>query len=516
VANLLLARGLSRARDTALRLALGASRGRLIRQLLAESLLLSLTGGVLGVAVAWWTVDGLLGFLSDINTSQFNAAPDLRVLGFNLVLAILVGVGFGLLPALRSTRPDLAPVLKDQAASVSTSAAQSRLRKALIVAQVAFTVLLLTCAGLFAKSLAGLRGVALGLDTGSVVRFSVSPHLNGYDTARSAGFHRSLHESLLSLPGVRSAGFAEVPVFANSTSGAGLTIEGYTPAPNEDTHPSINWISAGYFTTLGIPLRSGREILDSDGAEAPKVCVVNDAFAEHFFKGKSPLGYKLAFGTGTAIKPDIAIVGVVADSKHSSVRSKAGPFVYFAFSQRTRVGEMTHYARTGVDPETLMTSIRDRVRRLDPNVPVIAMKTLEDQVQDNIGNDRLMTALAVAFAALAALLAAIGIYGVMAYNVARRTREIGIRVALGALPWRIRTMVLREVLLMAAAGILLGLPAAFALGGGVEAMLYGVKGRDAAVAGGAAICVLAVAFAAGYLPARRATAINPLKALRHE
>jgi predicted permease len=516
VANLLLARGLSRARDTALRLALGASRARLIRQLLLESVLLSLTGGFLGVAVAYWTVNGLLAYLTDINTSQFHAAPDLRVLAFNFALAMFVGVAFGLLPALRSTRPDLAPILKDQAASASASAAQSRLRRFLIVGQVAFTALLLTCAGLFARSLMGLRGIALGVNTDSVVRFSVSPHLNGYDTNRTTTFHRRLHESLASLPGVSSAGFAEVPIFANSTSGAGFTIEGYTPAPNEDTHPSTNWISPGYFSTLGIPLRSGREILDSDGVDAPKVCVVNDAFARRFFQGKSPLGYKVAFGTGNRIKPDIEIVGVVADSKHSSVRSNTGPFVYLAFSQRTRVGEMTFYARASVEPEALMNSIRDRVRKLDPNIPVVDMKTLEAHVQDNIGNDRLMTALAVSFALLASLLAAIGIYGVMAYSVARRTREIGIRVALGALPTGIRKMVLKEVFAMALGGIAIGLPAALALGGLVESMLYGVKGRDATVATAAIVIVLAVAFAAGYFPARRATTIDPLKALRYE
>jgi predicted permease len=499
-----------------LRLALGASRALLVRQLLVESLLLSLFGGLLGVAVAYWTVAGLLRFLTDINTAQFSPAPDWRVLGFNFALALSIGIAFGLLPALRSTRPNLAPVLKDQAASVSAPAAQSRLRRALIIAQVAFTVVLLTCAGLFAKSLMGLRGVTLGLDSSSVIRFTIAPDLNGYTTSRAVAFHRSLRDSLVSLPGVHSAGFARIPIFANSSAGGGITIEGYTPAENEDTHPGFNSVSPGYFQTMGIPLRAGREILDSDGPDAPKVCLVNEAFANRYFKGRSPLGYKIALGTGNAIKPDIEIVGVVADSKHSSVRSNPGRYVYLAFAQQSRVGEMTFYARGAGDTGALMNAIRDRVRRLDAAVPVVEMKTLQAQIDDNIGNDRLLTSLAIAFAVLAALLAAMGIYGVMAYNVARRTREIGIRVALGARPSTIRFLVLREALMVASAGMLIGLPAAFALGRVIESMLFAVKGNDPAIWAVAAAGALLICCAAGYLPARRATRLDPLKALRYE
>jgi predicted permease len=278
----------------------------------------------------------------------------------------------------------------------------------------------------------------------------------------------------------------------------------------------MNWISPGYFATLGVPLRAGREILDSDGPGAPKVCLINEAFARRYFKGRNPLGYKIALGTGNSVKPDIQIVGVVSDSIHSSVRSRPGRYLYLAYGQQNRVGEMTFYARAAGDPTALMNAIRGRVRALDPDIPVVEMKTLERQIAESIGNDRLMTSLAVAFALLATLLAAIGIYGVMAYAVARRTREIGIRIALGARPSTIRRLVLREVGVMTAAGVVIGVPSAFALGRFVESMLYGVKGGDPAVIAAAVAGVMMVSLSAGYFPARRAIRISPLTALRHE
>jgi predicted permease len=465
--------------------------------------------------VAYWTTGALLGTLLP-PTGDFRATPDLRVLGFTAALSLVTGIVFGLLPALRTTRPDLAPVLKDQAASVSHSAGQSRLRKALIVAQVALTVLLLPTAGLFATSLVRLKAVSLGVDTTSVVRFTVAPHLNGYSTPRAVTFHRNLREALAAMPAVRSTGFAEVPIFDNSDAGAGVTIQGYTPAPDEDMHLFVNWVSPGYFTTLGVALIDGRDVADSDTADSPRVCWINESTARKYFAGRNPIGYRIALGSGSRVKLDIEIAGVFADSKHSNVREQPKHFAYFPYTQKPQVGEMTFYVRSAQEPVALMSSIRGAVRQLDPNLPVIEMKTLEQKIEDSLSNDRLMTSLASAFALLAALLAAVGIYGVMAYNVTRRTREIGIRVALGAPLATVRNLVLREVLWMTAIGIAIGLPAAYALGRFAETMLYGVKASDPLVASTAVAAVLLVALLAGWLPARRATRIDPLVALRYE
>jgi predicted permease len=517
VANLLLARGLARARDIAVRMAMGASRARLTGQLVTESLLLALAGGAAGIAVAYWSVDGLLRALPTwINPANFRATPDLRVLAFTFALSLATGMAFGLLPALRSTRLNLAPVLKDQATSVSSSAGHSRIRKALIVAQVAFTVMLLTTAGLFATSLARLNSVRLGMDTSSVVGFTVSPHLNGYSTPRAIAFHRGLRESLAALPAVRSAGFAEIPVFNDSDASAGMTIQGYTPAPDEDVGMAVNVVSPGYFTTLGIPLASGRDVAASDTAESPKVCWINETAVRKYFAGRNPLGYKIGFGRGDRVKPEIEIVGVVADSRHSTVREQLKPFEYFPYTQNPRVGVMTFYVKAAQDPVAMMNTIRTTVRQLDPNIPVVDMKTLERQIADSLTDDRLLSSLAAAFALLAALLAAVGIYGVMVYNVGRRTREIGIRVALGAPLGGVRNMVLREVVVLTALGVALGVPAAYALGRFTETMLYGVKPSDPLVTAGAVVAVGLVALLAGWLPARRAMRIDPLVALRYE
>jgi len=517
VANLLLARGAARQREIAVRMALGAWRWRLMRQFLLESLLLSLIGGAVGLVVAAWTIQGLVASIPP-SVGALGLSTDLnpRLLGFALALSTLTGLLFGVAPAARATRLNLEATLREQGSSVSGGLSSVRFRKALVVSQIVLTTVLLVGAGLFARSLNNLNRLDLGLRADHLIAFSVAPELNGYSPLRTIAFFDDLRQGIAALPGVRSVSAAEIPILTDSNSSSNVTIEGYQAQEHEDMNIYNNRIGPDYFAMMGIPLLGGREFTVADGAGGPKVAIINETAARRFFANRNPLGSHFAFGAGDKVRPDIEIVGVVKDSKHATVREEKRLFAYLPYAQKTELGRITFYARTDQDVASIAPSLRREVERRDSNLPIYDLKSLRRQADESLFNDRFLTFLSICFGLLAAALAAIGLYGVMAYTVTRRIREIGIRIALGATQGRMAWLILREVALLALAGLLAGVPLAFALGRAAESLLFGVKAGDPLIFAAASLLLALVALLGGYLPARRAAKVDPMVALRRE
>jgi putative ABC transport system permease protein len=414
---------------------------------------------------------------------------------------------------LRLSRVDPQTPLKEQSAAGGSST--TTIRKALIIAQVVLTTILLAGAGLFAQSLRNINQVNLGLVLDHVIQFSVPPELNGYNPAQTADLLERLRKRIATLPGVRSVSAAEGRVLANSSSGADITVEGYPDNPDEDTHTAENWISPDYFATMKIPLLSGREFRNSDTATSPKVVIINEKLARRYFAGRDPLGKHLIFKRGN-VTPDIEIVGIVKDSKHNDSRSEIVPFAYMPYTQEPKLGHATFYVRTSQDPQAMSNVLRATVAGVDANLPVFHMMTLTEQLNSTNFGERLMAILSSCMGLLAALLAAMGLYGVMAYMVARRTREIGIRMALGASRESVAWMILREVMRLTFSGLLLGVIGAVMAGHFAESELYGVKAYSPLVLGITVLMLVVVAALAGSLPARRAARVQPMIALRYE
>ncbi len=517
LASLLVARGEARQREIAVRMAMGAGRWRLIRQLLTESLLISLAGGSAGLVVGSWTLGALVSSVPDnIGASGLQGRFDYRVLAFALGLSVLTGILFGFLPALRSTRADLQTTLREQGANVFGGKSNVRLRKVLLVSQVALTVVLLASAGFFVRSLMNLKGQDLGVRTDHVMQFSVSPELNRYTPVQTVAFVDRLRESIGALPGVRSVSASEMALLANSDSYANITPEGFPMSEDTNTDVQQNWVGPNFFSTLGIPLIAGREFDNRDVSSAPKVAIVSERMARKFFNGQNPISRHFAFGSGNGVHPDIEIVGLVKDSKNTDLRQEIRPLVYIPYAQDTHQGNATFYVRTNVEPTAMASTLRKTVQNVDANLPVFDLKTLDQELDEIAFSERLLTFFSVCLGVLAALLAAIGLYGVMAYMVSRRTREIGIRMALGATQQNVAWLVLRENVRISAAGLGIGLVAAFAIGKLIESQLFGVKASNPLVFLAAAVLLSAVAFLAGWLPARRAAAVDPMVALRYE
>jgi predicted permease len=517
VANLMLARANGRQKEIAIRLAIGAGRAAIVRQLVVESLIIALAGGVVGLVVTNWTTAALLRLLPDDATGGWLAASlDWRTLGFCAALAIGTGLLFGLAPAIGSTRLDLAPALKEQSGSAAAGGAQAWLRKVFIVAQVALSLMLLVGAGLFGRSLFNLMNEDPGFRTEKLLRFSVDPSLNGYDVARGRVFYRELQQRLAALPGVRSVGGAFLGPFGSGRRAGNITVEGYRAKEDEYVGASQDALTPDYFRTMGTPLIAGREFTERDGAGAPKVAIVNQAFAKRYASAGNLLGKRLAFGAGDKVKLDWEIVGIVRDSKYGNLREQADPFIYVSSAQQDELERMTYFVRAMHDESNLGPEIRTLVRNMDANLPVFRMNLMEVQIADSIYRDRLIAILASAFGTLATLLAAIGLYGVVAFNVARRTAEMGLRMALGALPGDVLALVMKEVGLLVATGAFIGLAAAVALSRFIESQLFGMKANDPLVFSVATVVMALAAGLAGYIPARRASRIDPIRALRYE
>jgi predicted permease len=513
VANLLLARGSSRQKELAVRLALGAGRARLIRQLLVESMVLSLAGGALGLFVSAWLGKALIAALPFQDAAlTLRAEPDLRLGLFALALAFGTGALFGIVPALQSTRVAIASTLKNEAAAVIGGSAPFRFRRALVVAQIALSLLLLVGAGLFSRSLQNLRALDPGFQPERLVTFSVDPSRNGLDIAGQLAILGRIREALAAEPGVRSASIADLPFMTNSDNSATIKLPGYEPKDGEDMNPNFACVAPDFFETLGITVVAGRPITASDGPTTPKVAVVNESFARRYFGGQA-LGQRFGYGR----KPEtnnVEIVGIVKDGKAASLREDQRRFVFLPHAQRDVLGAMTYYVRTAGEPDALMGRVNAIVRGVDPDLPVSDLKTMRAQVRESLFVERMVAALSAAFGVLATLLAALGLYGVMAFAVALRTREIGIRMALGAQRRDVLRMVLRDVAILVAVGVALGLPGGYGIGRVVETQLFGLNARDPFTFAAATVTLLAVALLAGYIPARRAAQVDPMVALR--
>jgi putative ABC transport system permease protein len=517
VANLLLAKAAARQREFAIRSALGATSGRMMRQLLVESFLCAAGGGVLGLVLGVWIMNILTqAVVSEAGVQGIAASVDGSVLGFAAGATAVSALLFGLIPAWRATRTGVSQMLKDQGSTTSAGPAHVRFRKYLVAGQVAFTLLLLTGGALFSRTLWNLRKQNLGLSTENLITFSISPQLSGYSDAKTVALVDQLREKLGALPGVLGVGSSQIPVLTGTDMGTNITVEGRQNTDSDDPHVNFDAVSPTYFSTMRVPLLSGREFNIGDTTSNTKVAIINEAMAKDFFPKRNPLGVHIAMGSGNDVKPDIEIVGVVKDAKESHVRDADRPYFYRPYSQFGKLFGMSFYVRTQQDPLLIANSLREAVRGVDANLPVYELKTVERVVDEDLFAERVIAGLSAAFGGLAALLAALGIYGVLAYLVVQRTREIGIRVALGAAAGHVRGLVFKEVGWMVLAGTLVGLPMSYGLARLSESLLYGVHAGDFPVYASSLGVICLVAFVACYIPSRRATRIDPIVALRYE
>jgi predicted permease len=514
VANLLIARGFMRQKEIAVRLSLGASRGRLVRQLLVESVVLSAAGAVMGIGLAFVLTQGLLALVpTEGQPLLVRPEPDMRILGFTLLLTCATAVMFGLLPALRASRPDPWTTLKDSMGSIAGTGGSLLLRKGLVTAQVALSFLLLFGAGLFVRSLQNLKTTDTGVALDNLIVFQLSPALSGYDAPRGAQFYRTLQERLQSAPGVTGASLAAVPILSGSEWDSSMSVEGHRAADGEDMQAFMNALLPGYFAAMKIPILEGRDFARMDAKENATVAIVNQKFALHFFKGKSAIGKRLGFGSGPGSKLTIEIVGVAADSLYEGPREGVRRQV---FVPAWGSGSAAFYVRTVTPSSTAFSTVRNEIRQLDSAMPVYGLKTVEGQLDETLLTEHLIALLSAGFGLLATVLASVGLYGVMAFVVARRKKELGIRLALGAQQGLVIWMVMREVLLLLAIGLAIGIPAAMALGHYVSSQLYGIQPRDPWIAGSTVIVLAVVSALAGLIPAHRASRIDPVFALRQE
>ena len=518
IANLLLARGAGRNQEMAIRGSLGASRTHLITQLLTESVLLALLGGLASLLVAKWTLAGIGSMLPPdaIESLKLELSPG--VVLFAGALALGTGFLFGFYPALHASRADLVTMLKSSAGQPSGAKAAARFRSSLVTAQIALSMALLVAAGLFIKSLVNVSQVDLGLETEHIVVFGIAPLLNGYESERSQALFQQAEAELAAIPGVTSVSAALVPVLGGSSWGTDVAVQGFERGPDIDSNSRYNEVGPGYLATLGMPLMSGREFTASDGIGAPKVAMINEAFARKFnLDPREAVGKFMSTNSRNSDDElDIQIVGVIQDAKYNDVKEAVPPLFFTPYRQDESIGFNNFYVRTSLDTDQLLKAIPEVIRRLDPNLPVEQMKTLDQQVKENVFLDRMISTLAAAFAAVATLLASVGLYGVLAYTVAQRTREIGLRMALGAGAEKVRGMVLKQVARMLVIGGIIGVVAALGLGKAAQSLLFGMEGNDPWVVGAVTVLLGAIALGAGYLPARRASKVDPMTALRYE
>ncbi|HEX5046611.1 MAG TPA: ABC transporter permease [Gammaproteobacteria bacterium] len=516
IANLLLARGVARSGEMALRASLGASRARLVGQLLLEATVVAALGGLATLPVAALTQRAILALAPDQIATQITVDFSGRAMLFAGTAALATVLLFGLFPALQATRATLGTVIKGQAAQSVGGRGAARFRTTLATVQIALSTVLLVLAGLFAHSLVNIASVDLGMGVDSVVSFSVAPRQNGYTQERTTETFDRIESELAAVPGVTSVTSSSVALLANNFCGIGLNVEGFDAPAGADTSSSCSWVSPGFLRTLSVPLLTGREFTAADGPGAPQVAIVNQAFVRKFGLGDAPLGKHFGMGDAKTAERNIEIVGIAADAKYNTVKGEIPPLFLLPRRQESRIGQLSIYVRGAVEPQALLAAIPRVVASVDPTLPVQELTTMRKTVESSVFLDRLVAILSAAFATLATVLAAIGLYGVLAYNVAQRTREIGIKLALGATPQHVRATVVKQVASMAAIGMTAGLIVSIAVGRGAGSLLYGLSGYDPAALVGAVAALAAVVAAAAYLPARRVAGVAPMEALRYE
>jgi predicted permease len=522
LANLLLARGAARKPEMALRLSLGASRGRLVRQLVTESLVLAAMGGLSGLAAAWLVYGALVRLIlqSDRNF-HMSFALDPMVLAFTLAVTLGAGLLFGLLPAWQATRGDAATTLKEQGRGASGSPGRMRWGRSLVSLQLALSLPLLVCAGLLARTLYNLQHVELGLQTERLVLAGIDSRVAGYDSARSGILYRELLDRIQRIPGVKAASFSHNGLFTGSNSGDQVQVEGFVPKVDKDKSSAWDMVGPRYFSTLGVPIVLGREILESDRSGAPRVCVINEAFAKQFFAGRNPLGLHVTGtddGPGGAKTLTYEVVGVARNYRQNSLRDDVEARYYMPITQPhgDNVKRANFLIRTATEKTSVLASVRQVFQQVDPALPILYARTMEEQIAPSTAPNRATAQVAVVFGCIALALAAIGLYGVLSYNIVRRRGEIAIRIALGAQPGRVIRMILRETSALVIAGLVVGAGLTYAASRWIATELYGIAPQDPVTLTLAAGLLLLVAACAVYLPARRASRVDPMAALRQE
>jgi len=520
VSSLLLVRAAARVKEMSVRYAMGAGRWQIIRQLLIEGMLLGLLGGALGLAIAPMVSAFLTRRMMGDSVTElpFSSHPDVRILLFNFGLAFGVSILFSFAPAMRFLRPNLVDSLKQQ--TTTGSGGHLRFRRISVGVQIGLSLLLLVGAGLFVQTLRNLKSLNIGFTTDHLVTFGIDPTLGGYDTKHALVVQKQLLEALAAQPGLRSVAGTDDPMLTGDSEMNNVSFAHYETKPDDNIHVEWSAITPNYFTTMHIPLVAGRVFTDQDGFGKANVAIVNAALARKYFGGpKNAVGQLMAKGSGSDGKFDIEIVGVVGDAKHRHMRSEFEPTVYRPFFQdenHPQAGFMQYYVRTWQAPETAEITVRNAVHQVGPNLVIDTMRTMDEQVADDISNDRLVAMLAVSFGVLATMLAAIGLYGVLAYVTAQRTREIGIRMALGARRFAVMRLVLTDVLWLAGIAIVVTLPMAVLLSRMVRSQLYNVSPADPVVLVLGTLMVAVVVLLSALLPARRAATVEPMKALRTE
>jgi predicted permease len=513
IANLLLARATNRNMEMAVRLSLGATRRQLIGQVLTESVLLAILGGTVGIVVAYWTLNGVTALLPVQVQTTMQFSLSMPAIAFTGVLSLTTGLLFGIVPALQSTRPDLVTELRNNSGKLSGGRGAARFRSTLVTVQIALSMALLISAGLFIKSLRNISRVDLGIKLDNMTTFSISPARVGYDSSRALALYGRVEDALAAIPGVTSVTTSVIAVLNGNNWGEGVSVEGFKKDPDTDDGSSYNAVGASYFKVLGVPLLSGRDFTVSDNGAAMPVAIVNEAFAKKFNLGTNAVGKRMSMGNDSL---NITIVGLAKNSKYAEVKGNIPPVFVRPYRQAGRWTNNNFYVRSALEPEQVLRAIPDVIKSIEPNLPVDRLKTVAQQAEDNVFMDRMISTLSAAFALLATLLAAVGLYGVLAYSVAQRTREIGVRMALGANSGSVRTMILRQVGVMTAIGGIVGVAGAIGLGRAAKSLLYQLEGYDPAVISIAIVVLVTVAFSAGFIPALRASRVDPMQALRYE
>jgi putative ABC transport system permease protein len=514
VASLLLVRSAARVREFSLRYALGANAGRVVRQLLLEGVLIGISGGAAGLLIAPICLRVLIHRLDADTATAFSTILDVRLLVFNFAIALAVSVLFSLAPAVQLLRPDIVNSLKQQ---TSTAAGGTLSFRRLIVSlQVGLSILLLVASGLFVRTMQNLRRVDTGFNTSHLITFRINPQLNGYTNEKIPALHQQVLDAMSALPGVQAVGATDDQELADTDHGINVTVQGYTPPPDEDFDVEAPSVNAGFFHAMQAQLIAGRTFTEDDDANHPPVAIVNESFVKHYFSGPAAaVGGRVAQGAGNHLQY-MTIVGVARDTKHMNLREPARPTLYFPLRQQKFLDQLFLYLRTTTPPEQTFAMVRQAMKQIDPGLAVDSLRTMDDQIETTLSNERMIELLAVSFGLLATLLAGVGLYGVLAYSTAQRTREIGIRIALGSSRLGVSRLVLIDVLGLAGSGAVVAIPCSVILGKLLRSQLFGVSNADPFTLGAVVLLIVVVALIAAILPTRRASSIDPNTALRVE
>jgi putative ABC transport system permease protein len=514
VASLLLVRSASRVREFSLRYALGANAPRVVQQLLLEGVLIGIAGGVAGLLIAPACIRMLVHRLDSDASTAFSTTLDARLLGFNFAIALAVSVLFSLAPAVQLIRPDIVNALKQQTSTVAGGTLS--FRRLVVSLQVGLSVLLLVGSGLFVRTMQNLRRVDIGFNASHLITFHIDPLLSGCAKEKIPVLQQRVLDAMATLPGVQAVAATDDQELAGNYHGGNVTVEGYNAPPDEDYDVEVPAINAGFFHAMQVPLLAGRSFTEEDDGTHPLVGIVNETFVKHYFSSTADgIGRRVAQGAGNHLQY-MTIVGVSRDAKHGNLREAAPPTLFTPLRQQKTVDQLYLYLRTTTPPEQTFAIVRQAMKQIDPGLAVDALRTMDEQIETTLSNERMIELLAISFGLLATLLAGVGLYGVLAYSTAQRTREIGIRIALGSSRLGVSRLVLADVLRLAGIGIVVAIPCSVLLGRLLRSQLFGVSAADPFTLGGVILLIAVVALVAAILPAHRASTVDPTTALRSE